>query len=120
MSRVYVVQNQFHVVRGRRESKFNFTTAAEFGKITYLLTDQDGVSQESVHKIRVGLRDFDRREDYLIPTGHPILIGVAVSLLANVSGGVLPFLEWSGSRRRYAVRVVDLVTKKVSSPMVGE
>ena len=106
--RVFIVQDQ-HVRDPENNaliSKFNFTTAREFGELVYLLEPtanpfhpNEGVIAQLTDK----LHDYTHR-DFLVLTGNPILIGwaTAIAALANQkNGGEVRFLQWNGRRQMY-------------------
>jgi hypothetical protein len=104
-SRVFIIQDQF--VRDQETnapvSKFNFTTAKEYGELHFLLqptanpfSPNEGVVAELTDK----LHDFSN-SDYLVLTGNPILIGWATAIAAKVNKGKVKFLQWNGRRGLY-------------------
>ena len=103
--RVFIIQDQ-HIRDGETNalvSKFNFTTAKEFGELKFLLnptanpfSPNDGIISELTHE----LHDYGDT-DYLVLTGNPILIGWATAIAAKVNDGKLRFLQWNGRRQMY-------------------
>lgn len=92
MSRVFVVQEPQH---RSGERVMDLSPAARFGDMIFLAPagtftrDWSGI----IAKMRVLLEDFSD-DDYLLPTGHPIAIGVAAALAAAANEGRIRFLRW--------------------------
>lgn len=115
MRKVFVVQNQ-HRWSAQHEGfvpKFDLTPAEQFGELVYLLSPTAAPfhPEPIIREMKAKLKDF-ARGDHLLLVGNPILIGFAVALAAQRTGGVVSLLQWSGKDQRY-IQVVtsDLITK---------
>jgi len=104
MAKVYVVQDTKTVNRhtGKLESKFDFRPAEEFGEIEYLLDSAASPFNldSAVAQLKAKLSSFGP-EDSLLLVGSPVLIGVAVAIAADINGGDVKMLQWSGTKRAY-------------------
>lgn len=99
MSDVYIVQRQ---TVGRDRPLFNFSHAGTFGRLVFLLGNDDspGAPTRTAERLRLGLEDF-RAEDYLVPVGSPALIAWAAAIAAQRTGGSLRLLLWDNGQRLY-------------------
>ena len=111
-NKVYVVQE----IPGTREGrpKFNIMGASEYGELKFLL---DGRSQmifspgPLIFKLRQLLKDF-KREDYLLLTGDPAIIGVACSIVSDITSGTWNLLKWDKQERKYYPIEISLYQKE--------
>ena len=53
-----------------------------------------------IRKLRHGLKHF-KENDYLLLTGDPALIGVACSLVSDITNGKYKILKWDKQERKY-------------------
>ena len=114
MSKVYVVQNQHRWDRDKQrfEPKFDLTPAEEFGELVYLLSPTAAPFRPEpiIQELREKLKDY-QEGDHLLLVGNPVLIGFAVTVAADVNGGRVSLLQWSGKDQRYiAVEAQKLTT----------
>ena len=103
--RVFVVQ----------ETPVNFTPASEYGDLVFLLPGDANlmfVPQPSIRRLRDGLRSF-LPHDFLLPTGDPVAIGVAFTIVNSKTDGRLNILKWDRQERRYYHVVLDLKDRTV-------
>ena len=56
------------------------------------------------------LKDF-KKEDYLLLTGDPAIIGVACSIVSDMTGGNYKLLKWDGQERKYYPIEINLYEK---------
>lgn len=78
--RVFIVQE---------DARKNFLPAAEFGELVFILPAGDQVFMNAVptiRKVRAAMRDFSD-DDYILPVGDPIGIGIACVEAARANGG---------------------------------
>ena len=61
-------------------------------------------------ELRNKLRDYTK-EDYLILTGDPSIIGVACSIVSDITNGQYKLLKWDKQERRYYPVEINLYTK---------
>ena len=53
-----------------------------------------------IFKLRKGLKDFTT-DDYLLLTGDPAIIGVACSIVSDMTNGRYNLLKWDKQERKY-------------------
>jgi hypothetical protein len=61
-------------------------------------------------KLRRLLKDF-KPKDYLLLTGDPAIIGVACSIVSDMTNGKYNLLKWDKQERRYYPIEIDLYNK---------
>jgi len=98
---VYVIQE----IAGTREGrpKINIMGAAEFGTFKFLLPELSQIIFSPgplIFKLRKGLRDY-RPKDFLLLTGDPAIIGVACSIVSEITNGKYQLLKWDKQERKY-------------------
>lgn len=89
----------------------DYSAAEQFGEIRALLPHED----INANPFRIVLMLDDRlngltNQDYLLLTGDPIAIGVAASVAAKKTGGILNFLKWDRVAQIYHPVRVNLET----------
>ena len=109
--KVYVIQE----IAGTRDGKpkINIMGAAEYGTFKFLLPERSQILFSPgplVFKLRQGLRNFTSK-DYLLLTGDPAIIGVACSIVSDITNGKFNFLKWDKQERRYYPIEVNLFEK---------
>jgi len=114
---VYVVQDQQCVDRstGKLKSKFDFSPAEKYGRLQFLLRPSASPFnlQPVLRSLHDQLQHFDAETDYLLLTGNPVLLGLAVSITADYTDGVLRLLQWSGAKRDYIVIHADNIFEAI-------
>lgn len=104
MGRVFVVQEPMKWDKGTRSliSKFDIGPALEHGSIVHLLDFQASPfdPEPVIERLDHLLADFGD-DDCLLLTGNPCFIGWAVAIAADVNGGRVRMLQWSGKDGRY-------------------
>ena len=113
-NKVYVIQD----VPGTREGrpKINIIGASEFGELKVLLPENAQIILSSgplVFKLKKLLKDYTP-EDYLLLTGDPAIIGVACSIVSDITNGKYKLLKWDKQERRYYPIEIDLYQKESS------
>lgn len=102
---VWAVQNVHWVDRsdGKLKPKFDFTSAARWGEVRFLLppTASPFSLMGPMSIMHDKLQDYDAHSDYLLLVGSPVLLGLAVAIAADKSGGNVNMLQWSGAKRDY-------------------
>jgi hypothetical protein len=63
-----------------------------------------------IFKLRKLLKDF-RPEDYLLLTGDPAIIGVACSIVSDITNGKYNLLKWDRQERQYYPIKINLYEK---------
>lgn len=111
MSRVFVVQQPLRWDEPSQNlvPKFDLTPARTHGEVVHLLGPKAAPWRpESVIKeLQTKLQDFND-DDCLLLTGNPCLIGWAVAVAADINGGRVKLLQWSGKDGKYIPITADL------------
>ena len=103
-STVYVIQEIAGTQAGN--PKINIMGAASYstsGKFNFLLPEFSQMIFSPgplIYKLRKGLKDFTER-DYLLLTGDPAIIGVACSIVSDITTGKYNLLKWDKQERTY-------------------
>ena len=108
---VYVIQE----IAGTRDGKprINIMGAAEYGSLKFLLPELSQMifsPKRQIFKLRKVLRDFTS-EDYLLLTGDPAIIGVACSIVSDITNGKYKLLKWDKQERKYYPININLYEK---------
>ena len=103
-STVYVIQEIAGTQSGN--PKINIMGAASYsssGKFNFLLPEFSQMIFSPgplIYKLRQGLKNFTQR-DYLLLTGDPAIIGVACSIVSDITTGKYNLLKWDKQERTY-------------------
>jgi len=111
LSTVYVIQE----IAGTRDGKpkINILGAAEYGVFKFLLPELSQIIFSPgplIFKLRKGLKDFNEK-DFLLLTGDPAIIGVACSIVSDITNGKFNLLKWDKQERKYYPIHVNLFEK---------
>ena len=63
-----------------------------------------------IYKLRSLLKNF-KQEDYLLLTGDPAIIGVACSIVSDITNGKYNLLKWDKQERTYYPIKINLYEK---------
>ena len=113
-NKVYVIQHIAGTADGR--PKINIMGAASYstsGKFNFLLPEFSQMIFSPgplIFKLRKGLRDYTP-EDYLLLTGDPAIIGVACSIVSDITNGKYNVLKWDKQERKYYPIEINLYEK---------
>jgi len=107
-STVYVIQE----IAGTREGrpKINIIGASQYGSFKFLLPELSQIIFSPgplIMKLRQGLKDY-KSKDYLLLTGDPAIIGVACSIVSDITNGKYNVLKWDKQERRYYPITINL------------
>ena len=108
---VYVIQEVAGTKAGN--PKINIIGASNYGDFKFLLPEfsQMIFSQGPlVYKLRQGLKNFTDK-DHLLLTGDPALIGVACSIVSDITGGKYKLLKWDKQESKYYPISINLYEK---------
>ena len=108
---VYVIQEISGTKEGR--PKINIMGAAQFGVFKFLLPELSQIIFSPgplIFKLRKGLEKYKRR-DFLLLTGDPAIIGVACSIVSDITNGKFKLLKWDKQERRYYPIEINLYEK---------
>ena len=108
---VYVLQK----IAGTRDGrpKINIMGASQYGRIKFLLPELSQIIFSPgplVFKLRQLLRDY-KPTDYLLLTGDPAIIGVACSIVSDLTNGKYNLLKWDKQERKYYAIEINLYEK---------
>ena len=112
--KVYVIQE----IPGSQAGspKINIMGAAAYstsGKFNFLLPEFSQMIFSPgplIFKLRKGLRNY-KPEDYLLLTGDPAIIGVACSIVSDITNGKYNVLKWDKQERKYYPIEINLYEK---------
>ena len=108
---VYVVQE----IPGTKEGKpkINIMGAATYGTFTFLLPELSQIIFSPgplIFILRQALKNFSSR-DYLLLTGDPAIIGVACSIVSDLTSGKYKLLKRDRQERKYYPIEINLYEK---------
>ena len=108
---VYVIQE----IPGTKSGnpKINIMGAAKYGEFKFLLPELSQIIFSPgplIFKLRKGLKDFTT-DDYLLLTGDPAIIGVACSIVSDMTNGRYKLLKWDKQERKYYPIEINLYEK---------
>jgi len=109
--KVYVIQEIPGTSEGR--PKINILGAREYGDFVFLLPELSQIIFSPgplIFKLRKSLKDFTT-EDYLLLTGDPAIIGVACSIVSDMTNGKYNLLKWDKQERQYYPIEINLYEK---------
>ena len=108
---VYVLQE----IAGTRlnNPKINITGALEYGELKFLLPELSQLIFSPgplIYELRKKLKNYTP-EDYLLLVGDPAIIGVACSIVSDITNGKYKFIKWDRQERRYYPIEINLYEK---------
>ena len=108
---VYVIQE----IPGTRDGKprINIIGAAEYGTLKFLLPELSQIIFSPgplIFNLRKALKNYTR-EDYLLLTGDPAIIGVACSIVSDITNGKYKLLKWDKQEKKYYPITINLYEK---------
>jgi len=108
---VYVIQE----IPGTKEGKpkINILGAAQYGTFKFLLPELSQIIFSPgplIYKLRKELANY-KKPDYLLLTGDPAIIGVACSIVSDMTNGRYNLLKWDRQERKYYPIEINLYEK---------
>ena len=108
---VYVIQE----IAGTKDGKpkINILGAAEYGSFKFLLPELSQIIFSPgplIFKLREGLKNY-KTQDFLLLTGDPAIIGVACSIVSDITNGKYKLLKWDKQERKYYPIEINLHEK---------
>ena len=108
MATVFVIQD----IPGTKVGtpKINIIGATEFGNLKVLLPENSQIILSTAYVIqtlRKRLQEY-KKDDYLLLTGDPAIIGVACSIVSDITNGKYNLLKWDKQERKYYPVEIDL------------
>ena len=100
-NKVYVIQHIAGTAEGK--PKINIMGASKYGEFVFLLPELSQIIFSPgplIFKLRKALKDFTT-EDHLLLTGDPAIIGVACSIVSDMTNGKYNLLKWDKQERQY-------------------
>tara|TARA_R100000664_G_scaffold18466_1_gene27540 strand:- start:2 stop:361 length:360 start_codon:yes stop_codon:yes gene_type:complete len=108
---VYIIQEIPGTSSGN--PKINIMGAAKYGEFKFLLPELSQMIFSPgplIFKLRNLLKDF-KPDDYLLLTGDPAIIGVACSIVSDMTNGKYNLLKWDKQERQYYPIEINLYEK---------
>ena len=108
---VYVIQEIPGTKEGR--PKINIMGAQKFGNIKVLLREDSQMIFSPgpiIFELRRLLKNYTSK-DYLLLTGDPAIIGVACSVVSDITHGKYNLLKWDRQERMYYPISINLYEK---------
>ena len=108
---VYVIQEIPGTQAGN--PKINIMGASQYGQFKFLLPEFSQIIFSPgplIYKLRQGLKEY-KKKDYLLLTGDPAIIGVACSIVSDITGGKYNLLKWDKQERKYYPIEINLYEK---------
>ena len=108
---VYVIQHIAGTQAGN--PKINIIGAQKYGNFKFLLPEFSQMIFSPgplVYKLRQGLKDF-KEDDHLLLTGDPAIIGIACSIVSDITNGKYNLLKWDKQERKYYPISINLYEK---------
>jgi len=108
---VYVVQE----IAGTRFNtpKINITGALEYGDFNFLLPELSQLMWSPgplIFQLRKLLKNYTP-DDYLLLVGDPAIIGVACSIVSDITNGKYKLIKWDRQERKYYPIEINLYEK---------
>jgi hypothetical protein len=98
---VYVIQEIAGTKIGA--PKINIMGASHYGRFKFVLPEFSQMIHSPgplIFTLRKKLKDYKTR-DYLLLTGDPAIIGVACSIVSDITHGRFNLLKWDKQERKY-------------------
>ena len=111
VSTVYVIQHIPGTQAGN--PKINIMGASQYGQFKFLLPEFSQMIFSPgplIYKLREGLKNY-KVKDYLLLTGDPAIIGVACSIVSDITNGKYNVLKWDKQERKYYPIEINLYEK---------
>ena len=108
---VYVIQEIPGTASGN--PKINIMGASKYGEFKFLLPELSQMIFSPgplIFKLRNLLKIF-KQDDYLLLTGDPAIIGVACSIVSDMTNGKYNLLKWDEQERQYYPIEINLYEK---------
>ena len=108
---VYVIQE----IPGTKAGtpKINIMSASKYGRFKFLLPEFSQIIFSPgplIFKLRAALKNY-KMKDYLLLTGDPAIIGVACSIVSQLTNGKYNLLKWVKQERQYYPITINLNEK---------
>lgn len=121
MSKVYVTQEPIRRNPTTREfePKFDLSPLTRLGELVILSSGRSPINaQPLVMRMMRDLREFCD-DDYILPVGDPVAIGIACAVAAQMNQGKLKLLRWE-REDGHRIVAVNVFGGPVAEPKPGE
>ena len=108
---VYVIQELPGTSIGR--PKFNIMGALKYGKLKVLLKENTQIILSPgpvIFELRRLLKNYTSK-DYLLLSGDPSVIGIAVAIVSDINNGKFNLLKWDRQEQMYYPLEINLYEK---------
>ena len=108
---VYVIQEIPGTQSGH--PKINIMGASKYGEFKFLVPEFSQIIFSPgplIFKLRKALKNY-RPNDFLLLTGDPAIIGVACSIVSDITNGKYNLLKWDKQERKYYSIAINLYEK---------
>ena len=108
---VYVLQELPGTSIGR--PKYNIIGAQKYGKLKVLLKENTQIIMSPgpiIFELRRLLKNYTSK-DYLLLSGDPSVIGIAVAIVSDINNGRFNLLKWDRQEQMYYPLEVNLYEK---------
>ena len=108
---VYVIQEIPGTKEGR--PRINIMGATDYGSVKFLLPELSQIIFSPgplIFKLRKALQNYTS-EDYLLLTGDPAIIGVACSIVSDITNGKYKLLKWDKQDKVYYSIAINIFEK---------
>ena len=108
---VYVIQQIPGTQAGN--PKINIMGASKYGEFKFLLPEFSQMIFSPgpiIYKLIEGIKNYNVK-DYLLLTGDPAIIGVACSIVSDITHGKYNVLKWDKQERKYYSISINLYEK---------
>ena len=105
---VYVIQE----IPGTKYNapRINVLDAEEFGKLKFLMKEDAQIIFSPgplIFELRKKLKNF-KKDDYILCTGDPAIVGIACSLVSDITNGKYNLLKWDRQSKQYYSLTINL------------
>ena len=110
-SKVYVLQELPGTSIGR--PKYNIIGAQKYGKLKVLLKENTQIIMSPgpiIFELRRLLKNYTSK-DYLLLSGDPSVIGIAVAIVSDINNGRFNLLKWDRQEQMYYPLEINLHEK---------
>ena len=101
--------------------KFDMTVAEKYGKLQVLLKEYNNIIFSPgpiVFELRRLLKNYTSK-DYLLLSGDPSVIGIAVAIVSDINNGRFNLLKWDRREKLYYPLEINLYEKgKMEEPQL--
>ena len=97
----------------RLDPKYNITGAQKYGEIKVLLKEGSQIifsPGPAIFELRRLLKNYTHN-DYLLLSGDPSIIGIAVAIVSDINNGKFNLLKWDRQEQMYYPLEINLYEK---------